>query len=865
MEKRQGAIAIPVLIAAIVIAALLAGGSWWYAEQRAEEEATSTNTAAVVNANVATNVNAAGNANTSSSDGAPLQLLRTLTFPEYQYAYNLVVANGYLYVARGSEGLSIYSIVNPGDPQLVGTYDPYPNDSSTRYYDVAVQGTIAALTSSEMSVGPLLIDIADPKNPKKLSEYNQYPLTDGGSVLHSIALVGNYAYYTQEGLGMKILDISDPQKPVFVGQYKTLGKPTDIVVAGNTAYIADSRLYKQPGQMVIVDVTNPTKPVALSSTVTGGKAESLATHGGFAYVANSTDGGVKVYDVVKPKLPVAVGAAKDITAEEVYVEGTTLFVGTRAGRLAAYDLSQPSSPQLVAYSDQSASSREIAAAGDYVYVVSSQGIEVFKLNRDQLLKNLDTNTNTSVSTAGWKTYTNSEFDFTLRYPGEYELEKLSPKGFGSWLKIVGVKPATEENYLGGRYEFNIKSITPTTGKSVNDTSYDKEFTDWVRSDFAGTAVVGYNDKQVKKVGANTFTVFTVASGMDEVYEYFIKRGDTYLDFYSSNLAMDGGMGEKILSTLSFQDETADWDSYRLDEQKSQFYQVDDDGKQSAIPMPFDLSKYHGKVTFYGTLFWRKGDQRTTTFASFGDQKMPYENGVEPDFYWYDHVHKVIFKLPALPTWKTGDATFDRVFAVHASSSEPRIMIEVGEYNIKHSNFEPGLLESQPVKTRGLQFNASSREFIPGDPLSTYLSVLGIESTQWNGFLWDSKNAVAVATPYGEGCGQNPWLTFVDLQTRTKVRVGSPEGKWSGGYDYTQTSCNPQNGYTKDEKWVYLYGTTTSGKTTFRLYSPATMSKILRTVTVEKLTEDDFSSINWDTTGQYPKQTTRKGVVIDFNT
>jgi hypothetical protein len=96
-------------------------------------------------------------------------------------------------------------------------------------------------------------------------------------------------------------------------------------------------------------------------------------------------------------------------------------------------------------------------------------------------------------------------------------------------------------------------------------------------------------------------------------------------------------------------------------------------------------------------------------------------------------------------------------------------------------------------------------------------------------------------------------------------VGSPEGKWSGGYDYTQTSCNPQNGYTKDEKWVYLYGTTTSGKTTFRLYSPATMSKILRTVTVEKLTEDDFSSINWDTTGQYPKQTTRKGVVIDFNT
>lgn len=307
---------------------------------------------------------------------------------------------------------------------------------------------------------------------------------------------------------------------------------------------------------------------------------------------------------------------------------------------------------------------------------------------------------------------------------------------------------------------------------------------------------------------------------------------------------------------------ANWETYFFDEQKKRFYQTLD-GKSQDVTTPFTLADYHGEITLYGALFWKEGATKTTTFAMTGDQKVPYENGVLPNFYWYSFTDKKFTKLPVPQTWKTGDKLFDRVFAVHQSNSEERVMIEVGEYDIAHKNFEPGLIGQEPVKTRGLLYIPITNTFGAADVLTSYLSVLNLSTTQWHGFIWDSKKNVAVAVPGGEGCGAYSFMIFVDLTKKTEARVGSSESSW-GGYDYAHESCNPHNGRSPNEQWVYLYGKTASGKTTFRLFSPATQSQVLRTVTVDLLQPRDYPKI-WDYSKQYPKAITEDGVVIDFNT
>jgi hypothetical protein len=88
-----------------------------------------------------------------------------------------------------------------------------------------------------------------------------------------------------------------------------------------------------------------------------------------------------------------------------------------------------------------------------------------------------------------------------------------------------------------------------------------------------------------------------------------------------------------------------------------------------VVTPFKRSEYSGTITPYGVIFWKKGPTQTTTFPSFGTTPMEYEAGIAPDFRWYDFRTKKFSTLPT-QTWNAGVATFDRVYDIHASITEP---------------------------------------------------------------------------------------------------------------------------------------------------------------------------------------------------
>lgn len=299
--------------------------------------------------------------------------------------------------------------------------------------------------------------------------------------------------------------------------------------------------------------------------------------------------------------------------------------------------------------------------------------------------------------------------------------------------------------------------------------------------------------------------------------------------------------------------------YGLDEETAEFYIEQADDSRQVITTPFDLNSYHGLVTRYGTLFWKRGPEKNVTLSGFEDP-MPYEAGIDPDFRWYDSAKKEFAILPEVKL-SLGDQKFERVYGAYASISEMKIVVEIGEYDTASPEFEPGLVDGQPVKTHGLVFNVGTRKLESGDPLTVFRQALDIKSTLFMGMSWDSKRGIAVGVPGGEGCGAYDVLKFVDLNAKTATTAGG-----RNSFNFIDEECNPANGISINERWLVLYGPTKDGQSAALIFDHAhgtTPVKQKSYATSADAEGGYLDSINTDK--EFPVLTFTDGATVDFNT
>ncbi|MTJ33508.1 DUF4347 domain-containing protein, partial [Dolichospermum sp. UHCC 0260] len=108
-------------------------------------------------------------------------------------------------------------------PTLVGVWDRL-----SRAYAVTVVGNYAYAVGDTLEI----IDISNPNNPVFKGNYD---ISNG----RSIQIVGNYAYVADEYSGLQIINISNPSAPTLVGNYDTSGNAWDVQIVGNYAYVTD--------------------------------------------------------------------------------------------------------------------------------------------------------------------------------------------------------------------------------------------------------------------------------------------------------------------------------------------------------------------------------------------------------------------------------------------------------------------------------------------------------------------------------------------------------------------------------------------------------------------------------------------------
>lgn len=307
----------------------------------------------------------------------------------------------------------------------------------------------------------------------------------------------------------------------------------------------------------------------------------------------------------------------------------------------------------------------------------------------------------------------------------------------------------------------------------------------------------------------------------------------------------------------------DWQDYHVGGMQSDKFYKDVDGEAQIIETPFNIDEYYGMVTKYGAIFWKKGENRTASADPYGD--FTYEYGVNPDFRFYNFVGENFSTLPVLEL-TLGEQKFERIIGVYQSSTEPKIMIEVGEYDTQSSEILPGLGGPQPVKSHGVVLDLVLGSYETGDPLTVYLSVLNASAVSNGGgsygFHWDSKGQQAVAAGGGEGCGASNNLIFVDLKKETKEEVG---GVGSFTFKGSETNpCNPKNAASPDDYWFILSGESTAGNVDVYLFNQKSTEPIKQSLGIPKLQNSEYVK-SWDLSAKYPVVTLSSGQIIDFNT
>jgi hypothetical protein len=285
--------------------------------------------------------------------------------------------------------------------------------------------------------------------------------------------------------------------------------------------------------------------------------------------------------------------------------------------------------------------------------------------------------------------------------------------------------------------------------------------------------------------------------------------------------------------------------------KSQvFVKSNKEGKKSIIKTPFDLNDYNYKLTSLGAIFWPKGELREANFGDTQD-KFQYAYGADPGFKFYSYNSGQFIDLPKL-TLSLGEQVFERIYSLHPSISENKILIEIGKYDTQSQEFEPGFAEEQPVSVRGVVFDLDTMSYTEDHSLEVYLKALKLTTSMWYGMYWDSAHKIAVAAPQGEGCGAAGEFTVVDLNNgKLTVIDGSNQKIATAVYNFLEQPCNPHNAVSPDGKWFVLYGESDKSNLVMHLYNISNFSNPVASKIISSPVSNNIFIKNWILDKPYP--------------
>ncbi len=318
-----------------------------------------------------------------------VSLYRTPDFPNKIYQ-----VGQYVFITDQGRNISIIDVTEPAFPELVYTLTAFEFDT----YDVVVSGNQAYVTD-DYSLFYVFDNVLDFQTPTEISSFS---VPDR---FLKVDILGSYAYFANEGDGIRIFEISNPEDPLEIGSFDTPREVMNLKVRDTLAYLAEDNGFR------IVNIANPGAPFEVGYLSLFDDANSLFLLDNYAYVACDNDG-LRIIDISVPSTPVIIGSydtgdATDLFVEDtlayiadgssglrilsvanpgaiyqiglidpgrafaVKVERTYAYVADYAGdRLVVIDVSNPAEPVLLGSCSTPLNPTDLSISGDYIYVAN---------------------------------------------------------------------------------------------------------------------------------------------------------------------------------------------------------------------------------------------------------------------------------------------------------------------------------------------------------------------------------------------------------------------------------------------------------------------------------------------------------------
>ncbi len=259
-------------------------------------------------------------------------------------AEDSAIVGSTLYVATRDRTLEIYDITAPFSPTPLSEVVLAGQDNESTA--VVVVDGFAYVTTRGVDGGLSIVDVSDPENPVlrgSIIGAFQFP--------RDIEVVGGLAYIADpdstsiasQGLGLAIVNVSNPDNPTILRSFRThAGATSRVVVDGNRAFLAD---YGEG--LVALDLSLPTAPQVLGKYHSPANLREMRKVGSLLYVTDAYNG-LTILDVSDSRRPTIVGvyqtAPDTVDHWGIDVHNGQAYFAAGRGGLEVLDVEDPSNP-----------------------------------------------------------------------------------------------------------------------------------------------------------------------------------------------------------------------------------------------------------------------------------------------------------------------------------------------------------------------------------------------------------------------------------------------------------------------------------------------------------------------------------------
>ncbi len=289
----------------------------------------------------------------SITPGAPIpsnpEIIATLK--HLFYSKRIYFVGDYVYISELEDGIKVFDISDPSNPQIVNSLDYYISD-------LHVQGDYAyAYCQKYNETGLKILDISDPTNPVEVGYYESF--YSG----YYVSVIGNTAYITAGYHGFLVIDVTDPTNPTWVRIIN--------IMFGGKMIIEGDYLYVLGNGMDVFDISDPLNPVNIGHVALYIQPSRFAIDGDYAYVTSYNYDWFRVVDISDPSDPIEISNLEIDEAYAVDILGNYAFVASARSGLVVVDISNPNEPYIATNLDTLDEALDIKIKDNYAYIADN--------------------------------------------------------------------------------------------------------------------------------------------------------------------------------------------------------------------------------------------------------------------------------------------------------------------------------------------------------------------------------------------------------------------------------------------------------------------------------------------------------------